>query len=502
MAILPNLKKCSMNNQILKNKLTIRSKKADMSPMLYGKMSPQAPELEGAVLGAIMIDPSKMEDVLEIIPSPECFYSDANQRIYASIRRMFDNGTRIDFMTVTAELRKQSEIEMVGGSYYITKLTQDVVSAAHIEEHARIVVEKYIMRELIRTSGEVISDAYEDSTDVFDLLDTASTTLEELSMKQIRKDFEHISTGTMEALNKVLELQMRDDSLSGVPTGFPELDRITGGWQPTDLIILAARPSVGKTAFVLNLILNAVLNAEKPTGVLFFSLEMSTDQIIMRIAANYCDIYLDKIRKGKMNESELKEFQIGMMKIKQMEIYIDDCAGLTSTEIRIKTKKAKRKYNIGMVVIDYLQLMKGSGNAFSRENEISTISRGLKALAKELALPIIALSQLNRLVDSRGSDEPKLSDIRESGAIEQDADVVMFLYKPKDSQGETCLSIAKNRNGILEKFGTLFDGAHQRFSKLMILGQTFEQPHTSFRPATKAESTVIHNEDFNNDEPF
>lgn len=483
------------------NKLNSKTrKKVDTSPLIYGKMPPQAPDLETAVLGAIMLEPSCLEEVLDIIPSHETFYSDANQRIYACIQQMYNRGSRIDFMTVCEELRKCNELEMVGGSYYVTSLTRDVVSRAHIEEHARIVVQKYITRELIRLSGEVISDAYEDSTDTFDLLDQAGSNIEDLALKQIRKDYRHISSGASKVLQEVNELQQRTDALSGVPSGFYELDKSTGGWQPTDLIILAARPSVGKTAFALNLLLNAILNEEKPTSVIFFSLEMSEKQIIKRIAANYLDLFLDKILKGKLNNDELQKFNEGIYKIKNLSIYIDDTAGINSHELRIKVKKARRKHGVGLVIIDYLQLMSGSGQSWSREQEVSKISRDLKGLAKELEIPVIALSQLNRQLDTRGSDraEPKLSDLRETGAIEQDADVVMFLYKPKDSQGETCLSIAKHRNGSTGKFGIMFDGGKQRFSQLMNLDQDTHYPvpqqHTYTPPQT--------NNEFVDDDPF
>lgn len=484
------------------HKINTRKKKVDVSPLIYGKMPPQASDLESAVLGAIMLEPNKLEEVLDIIPSPEAFYSDANQRIYACIQRMYQKGSRIDFMTVCEDLRKNSELEMVGGRYYVTLLTRDVVSSAHIEEHARIVMQKYIMRELIRTSGDVIGDAYEDTTDVFDLLDQAGSSIEELALKQIKKDYKHIAQGAMKVFEEVNELQQRTDSLSGVPSGFHELDRVTGGWQPSDLIILAARPSVGKTAFSLNLLLNAVLNEQKPTSVIIFSLEMSESQIIRRLAANYLDLNLDKILKGKLNDSELKAFNEGIFKIKNLSIFIDDTSGITTTELRVKVKKARRKQNIGLVIVDYLQLMRGSDQSFNREQEVSRISRDLKGLAKDLDIPVIALSQLNRQLDTRTSDkaEPKLSDLRETGAIEQDADMVMFLYKPKDSHGETCLSIAKNRNGVTGKFGIMFDGSKQRFGQLMNFDHVQEYPAPIQSDYTAAISTST--EIIDDDDPF
>jgi replicative DNA helicase len=443
------------------NKLATRTKKPEIPSLIYGKMAPQAPDLEGAVLGAIMLEPQKLAEVLEIIQSPECFYSDANQRIYTSIRRLFDKGSRIDFMTVCEDLRKNSELEMVGGSYYVTSLTRDVVSSAHIEEHARIVMQKYILRELIRMSGEIIGDAYENSSDVFDLLDKAETNLYEITDKHLRKNFSGINSILAKTIHEI-ELQAnKKDDLTGVPSGFRDLDRITSGWQRTDLIILAARPAVGKTAFALNLVMNAALHNTQTTGVAFFSLEMSAGQLVKRMLSAVTDVPLGKITKGQLAEHEIIQIHQRMGKLSAANIFIDDQAALNIFELRAKCRRLKQKYNIGLVIIDYLQLMQGSvERGGNREQEISKISRDLKGLAKELEIPIIALSQLNRGVESRkdGAKLPQLSDLRESGAIEQDADMVMFLYRPdyygleKNPDGdvipgETWINIAKHRNG-------------------------------------------------------
>ncbi|HMN32579.1 MAG: replicative DNA helicase [Chitinophagaceae bacterium] len=445
----------------LTNKYTTRTKKPEIPSLIYGKIAPQATELEGAVLGAIMLEPQKLAEVLEIIQSPECFYSDANQRIYASIRRLFDKGTRIDFMTVCEDLRKNNELEMVGGSYYVTSLTRDVVSATHIEEHARIVMQKYILRELIRMSGEIIGEAYENSSDVFDLLDKAETNLYEITDKHLRKNFSSINSILSKTIHEIEQQANKKEDLTGVASGYIDLDRVTSGWQKTDLIILAARPAVGKTAFALNLVMNAALNTKQPTGVAFFSLEMSAGQLVKRMLSAVTDVPLGKITKGQLAEHEIVQIHQRMGKLASANIFIDDQAALNIFELRAKCRRLKQKYNIGLVIIDYLQLMQGSiEKGGNRQEEVSKISRDLKGLAKELEIPIIALSQLNRGLESRKDNAkmPQLSDLRESGAIEQDADMVMFLYRPDyhglekspDGDlvpGETWINIAKHRNG-------------------------------------------------------
>lgn len=448
----------------LTNKISTRNKKPEIPSLIYGKMAPQAPDLEGAVLGAIMLEPQKLAEVLEIIQSSDCFYSDANQRIYASIRRLFDKGSRIDFMTVCEDLRKNNELEMVGGSYYVTSLTRDIVSSTHIEEHARIVMQKYILRELIRMSGEIIGEAYENSSDVFDLLDKAETNLYEITDKHLRKNFSSISSILGKTIHEIEQQAKKKEDLTGVPSGFKDLDKVTSGWQKTDLIILAARPAVGKTAFALNLVMNAAMHSEQPRGVAFFSLEMSAGQLVKRMLSAVTDVPLSKITKGQLEEYEVVQIHQRMGKLSSANIFIDDQAALNIFELRAKCRRLKQKFNIGLVIIDYLQLMQGSiEKGGNREQEISKISRDLKGLAKELEIPIIALSQLNRGVESRkdGAKLPQLSDLRESGAIEQDADMVMFLYRPeyygldKNPEGdivpgETLINIAKHRNGKTE----------------------------------------------------
>ncbi|MBL7720124.1 MAG: replicative DNA helicase [Flavipsychrobacter sp.] len=455
-----------------------RNRKPDISTLVYGKVPPQAPELEEAVLGAIMLEKDKLAEVLEIIQSPDCFYVDANQKIYAGIRRLFDKGMPVDLLTLTDELRKSGELEIVGGAYYLTRLTMSVVSSAHVEAHARIVMEKFIQRELIRISGQVIGDAYEDSTDVFDLLDKAESNLYEITDKHLRKNFKSLKEVLVRTVQEIEEAKNKKDDITGVPSSFVPLDKLTSGWQKTDLIILAARPAVGKTAFCLNLAMNAALNAQKPFPVAFFSLEMGAGQLVKRMLAAVTEVSMDAITKGRMQEHEFVQMTQRMTKLAAAPIFLDDQAALNIFELRAKARRLKQKHDIQLIIIDYLQLMQASVNGGNREQEVSKISRDLKALAKELEIPIIALSQLSRGVESRKESKvPQLSDLRESGAIEQDADMVMFLYRPEyyginndemgqTIEGETHIHIAKHRNGSTDTVKVRFIKEYQKFVDL------------------------------------
>ena len=455
---------------------TSRSRKPDLTTLVYGKIPPQAPELEEAVLGASMLEKDTFAQVLEIIQSEECFYVDAHQKIYAAMRRLFDKGTPVDLLTITEELRKTNELELIGGAYYLTRLTMSVLSSAHVESHARIVMEKFIQRELIRISGSVISDAYEDSTDVFDLLDKAESGLYEITDKHLRKNFKSLNDVLIRTMSEIEENRNKTDDITGVPSGFASLDRLTAGWQKTDLIILAARPSVGKTAFALNLAMNAAMNAGKQYPVAVFSLEMGAGQIVKRMLSAVTDVSMEAITRGKMAEHEFVQLSQRMGKLAQAKIFIDDQAALNIFELRAKARRLKQKHDIQLILIDYLQLMQASvDKSGNREQEISKISRDLKALAKELEVPIIALSQLNRSVETRKESKiPQLSDLRESGAIEQDADLVMFLYRPEyhgitndamgeTVEGETQIHIAKHRNGSTGMEKVRFIKEYQRF---------------------------------------
>src|SRR4030095_1876221 len=442
-----------------------RKSSLDLSTMVYGKVPPQAKDLEEAVLGAIMLEKNAFDTVAEIL-KPECFYVDVHHRLFRWMQNTAQKRQPIDILTVVEELRSKEELEMVGGAYYVTKLTNTVVSSANIGTHSRIILQKFIQRELIRISGEIIGDAYEDTTDVFDLLDDAESKLFEITNNHLRKNFDTIDSVLVKTIQRIEDLRHKNEDVTGVPTGYSSLDRVTYGWQNTDLIILAARPAVGKTALALNLARNAALHPTKPTPVAVFSLEMSAGQLVQRILSAESEIWLEKISRGKMEEHEMKQlYAKGIQRLAQAPIFIDDTPALNIFELRAKCRRLKNKHNIGLVLIDYLQLMSGTSDNrnSNREQEISNISRNLKALAKELNIPIVALSQLSREVEKRkeGAKIPQLSDLRESGAIEQDADMVMFLYRPEyyditanemgeSNKGETHVKIAKHRNGVLD----------------------------------------------------
>ncbi len=444
-----------------------RRSSIDLGTMVYGKVPPQAKDLEEAVLGAVMLEKNAFDAIVEII-KPECFYVEAHQRIFRAMQGLANKSQPIDILTVAEELRFREELDIIGGAYYVTKLTNTVVSSANIEAHARIILQKFIQRELIRISGEIIGDAYEDSTDVFDLLDDAESKLFEITNQHLRKNVETIDSVLVKTIQRIEDLRKKGEDVTGVPSGFSHLDKVTYGWQNTDLIILAARPAVGKTAFALNLARNAAMHPTKPTPVALFSLEMSAGQLVQRILAAESEIWLEKIARGKLQEHEMKQlYTRGIQRLAQAPLFINDTPALNIFELRAQCRRLKNKHDIGLIIIDYLQLMSGTGEnrTANREQEISNISRNLKGLAKELNVPIIALSQLSRAVEQRGTKEgnrvPQLSDLRESGAIEQDADMVMFLYRPEyydvtqSAEGEnikglTEVKIAKHRNGSLE----------------------------------------------------
>lgn len=443
----------------MQSKSKDRNKKTEMPDLVYGKIAPQALDVERAVLGAMMFEPDKMRDVLEIIQSADVFYSDANQRVYSAIRSLYDECGKADFMMVTQRLRQTGDLEIVGGSYYVSEIMRDVVSSAHIEEHSRIVLQKYLLRELIRVSGDVIVKSYSEEEDVFEILDGAQTHFEEMAMSSVKKDYVQAGKPAGKVLENIAERMGSDNKMIGIPSGFAELDKVTGGWEKTNLIILAARPAVGKTAFALNLLMNAWAKSGVPVGM--FSLEMSATQLIQRMLASMSKIELNKIRNANLNQAEFDILYNFKNKIGKSGIYIDDTAGITSREMRIKAKKMVRKHKVGLIVIDYLQLMSGDTKSQNREQEISKICRDIKVMAKDLDVPVIALSQLNRSVESRGKDnqEPMLSDLRESGSIEQDADAVIFLY----NQDGVKISVAKNRHDRNAKFSAMFEGQYQTF---------------------------------------
>ncbi|QNL48989.1 replicative DNA helicase [Olivibacter sp. SDN3] len=444
-----------------------------------GKLPPQAVDLEEAVLGALMVEKDALSTVIDIL-KVDTFYKDAHQKIFEAIFNLFQKSSPIDLLTVTAELRKMGALEMVGGAYYITQLTDRVVSAANIEYHARIISQKYIQRELIKISTEIINNAYEDTADIFDLLDTAEKSLFDIAQNNLRRDTRKMDDIMREAVNNLEQLRDRTDSLTGVPSGFTALDRITSGWQPSDLVIIAARPAMGKTAFVLTCARNAAVTHDKPVAV--FSLEMSSVQLVNRLISGETEIEQEKLKKGTLADHEWTQLHSRIGKLTEAPLLIDDTPALNVFEFRAKCRRLKAQYDIQMVIVDYLQLMqgkaegKGGGN---REQEIGSISRALKSVAKELNIPVLALSQLSRAVESRpgASKRPMLSDLRESGSIEQDADMVLFLYRPEyygmteDEEGRPTAGvgeviIAKNRHGETTIVPLKFVGKYVKFQDL------------------------------------
>jgi len=439
----------------------------------HGKVPPQAVDLEEAVLGAIMLEKDALASVIDILKS-EVFYKEAHQIIYRAITRLFAKSEPVDILTVTEELKSSGELEIVGGAYYVTMLTNRVVSAANVEYHTRIVTEKFIQRELIRISSDIIKDAYEETTDVFDLLDRAEQNLFNISETNLRRNYDDMQILVKEAIGEIQAAREHESHLRGVPSGFTEIDRVTSGWQKSDLIVIASRPGMGKTAFVLSMARNMAVSFKKSVAI--FSLEMSSVQLVTRLISSEAQLPADKLRKGNLENHEWEQLNAMVNNLIDAHIYIDDTPALTIFELRAKCRRLKVQHNIDIVFIDYLQLMSGTTESKgNREQEISNISRSLKALAKELAVPIVALSQLSRAVESRGgTKKPVLSDLRESGAIEQDADIVCFIYRAEyykidqDSEGNSTLGmaefcIAKHRNGALKDIPLRFIGKYARF---------------------------------------
>ncbi|MBK8514902.1 MAG: replicative DNA helicase [Saprospiraceae bacterium] len=431
--------------------------KAD-SDLIYGRVQPQAIPLEEAVLGAIMIDRDGFPFIIEILRK-ESFYLDKHQTIFGVMSDLFGKSQPIDLLTVHEALKKTAILEQVGGITYLMELTNKVGSAANIEFHARIIAQKYIQRELIRVSTQIIHDSFEDTKDVLELLDEAERGLYDITDQNLNTGYESLSSLALKAQKEIEAVSQKGSDTTGVTTGFTELDKITNGWQPSDLIIMAARPGMGKTAFTLSLAKNA---AETGKAIAFFSLEMANVQLVQRLISMEAEINSSKLRNGQLEEYEWRKLHTAVDKLATLPIFIDDTPGINIFELRAKCRRLKQNHNIGMVVIDYLQLMAGAPNdkRGNREQEISSISRALKGLAKELHIPVIALSQLSRAVESRGGEKrPQLSDLRESGAIEQDADIVSFIYRPSyygvgegdlDTPNDlTEIIIAKHRNGGL-----------------------------------------------------
>jgi replicative DNA helicase len=451
-----------------------------------GKVPPQAIDLEEAVLGAILIEKDAILNVIDVLKA-DSFYKENHQKVFQAIIDISSRHEPIDLLTVSEELRRNNLLDEVGGAVYIAQLTSKVGSAAHLEFHSKIIAQKYIQRELIRVSSEIQSRAFDDSIDVDDLLDYSEMELFKVAEGNIKRETAPINILVKEALKKLEEAGKREDGLSGVPCGFSELDRITSGWQASDLVIVAARPSMGKTAFVLSMARNMAVDHSR--SVAFFSLEMSSQQLVNRLIVSETEIPHEKIRNGNLSPHEWTQLTVKISDLQNSKIYIDDTPALSIFELRAKCRRLKAQFDIDIIVIDYLQLMSGPTEARgNREQEVSTISRSLKAIAKELNVPVIALSQLNRSVETRGGfKRPQLSDLRESGAIEQDADMVIFIHRPEyygfleDEEGNSLVGlaeiiVAKHRNGATGDVKLRFRKEQAKFTDLDEVFSPFATP--------------------------
>lgn len=460
-------------------KRTTKTRKETNAPLQdnYGHLQPQDIKLEEAVLGALMIEKDAIDRVSEIL-EPESFYEKKHQLIFTAIRQLNIEERPIDMLTVVAELQREGTLDEVGGAFYISQLTGQVVSSAHIEYHALLISQKATARALISYTSDIQTKAFDPTVDVDDLMQEAEGGLFKLSQKHIKQDYTPIAPVLQDAYKLLKQAAAQKDGLSGVPSNFYELDKVTAGWQKSDLIILAARPAMGKTAFALSMAKNIAIDQKIP--VAFFSLEMSKVQLVNRLISSVCEISGEKIRNGQLLPHEWGQLDYKLAEMKDAPLILDDTAQLSVFELRTKARRLVKDHHIQMIMIDYLQLMNATGMHFSsRQEEVSMISRSLKGLAKELNIPILALSQLNRNLTSRDSKEgdglrPQLSDLRESGAIEQDADMVLFVHRPEyyhiykdahdnDLHGKAEIIIAKHRNGATKDIRLDFKKEYARF---------------------------------------
>jgi replicative DNA helicase len=444
-----------------------------------GRIPPQAIDIEEQVLGAMLLDKEAIARVLEVLDH-SAFHADRNRKVFQAIIQLFEKGEPADSITVAEELRRKGELDAAGGEQYLVELTLKVASTANVEYHARIILEKALMRSLITESGAIASRAYSQTEDAFDLLDQAEQAIFRISEARMKRNFVSMDKAVHDTLEMLESIHGTHSGVTGVPTGFRDLDSLTGGWQNSDLIIVAGRPSSGKTAFALSLALNAAMHKSKPTPVGIFSLEMSTQQLVMRLLCASAKVDAHAVRTGRLPEDDWKRLSIGAGRLAKAQVYIDDSASLGILELRAKCRRLKAEHGIGLAIVDYLQLMQGPRSAENREKEISAISRSLKALAKELSIPVIALSQLSRAVEGRTDKRPILSDLRESGAIEQDADVVMFVHRQEmfidpnsdryeEVKGKAEIIVGKQRNGPVDDVDLAFVHRYARFENLEVV---------------------------------
>lgn len=431
------------------------------------KIPPQNLEAESSVLGGILLENEAINLVLELL-RPDDFYRESHRKIFRAMIELSDRTDPIDLITLSEFMKSRNDLEAVGGTAYLASLADFVPTAANISYYARIVREKSILRSLIRTATDIATRGYEDQGNVEEFLDSAEKVIFDISEKKVKASFVAVGDMIKDTLKTVEKLYERKEMVTGVPTGYDDLDRLTAGLQPSDLIVVAGRPSMGKTAFSLNIAANAAFAG---TGVAVFSLEMAKEQLVLRMLCSEARVDNSKIRSGYLGERDFPKLANAAGRLHEAPIYIDDTPAISVLELRAKARRLvrDRTKKVGLIVVDYLQLMRGLGTASNREQEISEISRSLKALAKELHVPVIAISQLNRRVEDRGDKRPMMSDLRESGAIEQDADVIMFIYRdelynPKsDNKGVAEVIVAKQRNGPIDTVELTFLSEFTRF---------------------------------------
>jgi len=433
------------------------------------KLPPQNLEAERSTLGAMLLEREAIGKVMEIL-TEETFYSEAHRRIFRAIVDLYDRNEPVDYITLTDLLSRWGDLEAAGGAPYLTSLTDSVPTAAHVEHYARIVKEKYLLRRLIRTSTELITRSYSGEEEADGLLDEAERSMFELSQNRQRGGVLKIKDVIHDAMELVEKFSKHETHITGVPTGFPDLDEMTSGLQAGELVIMAARPSMGKTALALNLASYAALEAKLPVAV--FSLEMSAEALVTRMLCSEARVNVHAVRTGRLAEGDLGHLSMAAGRLFDAAIYIDDSPSATVLELRSKARRLKAEQNIGLVIVDYIQMISSNTRSDNRQQEIAVISRSLKALAKELRVPVLAISQLSRAPEARGDRRPQLSDLRESGAIEQDADVVMFIYREayyeKDKRDDRTAEVivAKQRNGPTGTVKLVFNQQYTRFDSI------------------------------------
>ena len=455
-----------------------------------GRVPPQAQDVEMAVLGSMLLEKEAISKKLEILDA-DVFYRPAHQKIFQAIVGLFEKNEAADSLTVVEELRRRGHLDEVGGPVYIADLTMRVTSAANVEYHAKIVLEKALLRNLIAASSEITRTAFNETEDALDLLDRAENEIFKISEKRMKRSYVDMKDALFRTMERLEAIHGKHSGVTGVPSGFSMLDNLTGGFQGSDLIIVAGRPSMGKTAFVLSVARNAAVDHGVPVG--FFSLEMSADQLVLRLICAEARVDAHSVRTGRLPDSQWSQLSTRIGKLHSAKIFIDDTPALGILELRAKARRLRVEHNIGMIIVDYLQLMQGPKNSQSREQEISMISRSLKALAKELNIPVLALSQLNRAVEISNDKRPMLANLRESGALEQDADVVLFVHRPekynileeggKSTEGLAEIIIGKQRNGPIGDVQLTFVKEYARFENLAMPSFNEYMPSADTEPA-------------------